>query len=237
TTHFDVNARGSVIGIVDPRSFATRMKVDDTDRPVEVVRTLKRAGKPDVPYVTRFRYTLEGKLKQQDHDLQDDAGTPLFDGREVHFYRYDDAGLLVRESFGGLDAALWLVGRYTYDAEGLPARSISLGGSITRFQYDPRRLLVATTKGFETPEASTEHIRYDGDGRRRAVIDGRGSVIRYDYDEFGRVSAIVQVVDHPVGLPDDRPLQLRQGHTRRFTYNALDKVVLERFFEWRSKDS
>jgi RHS repeat-associated protein len=237
TTYFDVNARGSTTEITDPHSFVTQMKIDTTDQPSEVIRVLVRKGKSAVAYLTHFKYTLEGKVKLKDHDLQDEEGNSLFDGHQIHSYRYNDIGQLVRESLGGLDPTKWLVTRHIYNSEGLPTRRISAGGSITHFNYDPRRLLIATTRGFGTPEASTERTRYDGDGRKSATVDGRGNVTRYDYDKFGRVNAIVQIVDHPVGAPDDRALKEREGHTRRLTYDALDNAVLERFFEWRGQNS
>jgi RHS repeat-associated protein len=233
TTRFEVNVRGVTTRVFDPRAAITQMKIDTTDQPIEVTRTLK----PGVSYSTRFTYTLEGQVRRKDRDLQDDGGHPLLDGHELHFYHYNDTGLLVRVNFGDLDPSSWLATRHIYNAEGLPSRTISPGGSVTHFRYDPRRLLVATTRGFGTPEASTERTRFDGDGRKRATVDGRGNVTRYDYDIFGRVIAIVQVADAPVDTPDDRVLSVREGHTRLLTYDVLDNIVLERFFEWRSSNS
>jgi len=237
TTSFDVNARGVHIAVTDPRSFSTSMKIDTTNQPTEVTHVLVRQGKPAIAYTTSFTYTLEGKVKRQDRPAQDDEGNALLDGHEIHYHRYNDTGLLIHEDVGGLAPNTWLRTRHVHDAEGLLQRTISPGGSVTHFHYEARRLLVATTHGFGTPEAATERIRYERDGRKRATVDGRGNVTRYDYDSFGRVRTVVQIVDRPVGSVDDRPLQVRQGHTRLFIYDKLDQVTEETFFEWRAPDT
>jgi RHS repeat-associated protein len=233
TTQFDVNRRGIVVQVTDPRLAVSTMRIDSTGRPLEIVRTVN----PNVSYSTRLKYTGQVKVRRQERDIRDDSGNPLLEGIEVQSYSYSDTELLLTESVGGPDPATWLTTRHSYNSEGLPTRKISPGGSVTQLRHDPRRLVVAMTRGFGTPEAVTDRTRYDKDGRRRAVVDGRGNITRSDYDAFGRVTAAVQVIDRPVGAADDRPLQARQGHTRLFTYDKLDHVTSERFFEWRAPDT
>ena len=232
-TTFVVNRRGVPRAITDPRGAITERVLDSTDEPVQTKRTLK----PGVAYHTTFKYTPQVKLRRQQRELLDDTGTPLPDGSEIRGQLYNDSEQLVRESLGSPDPTTWLATRHIYNEYGSPTRSISPGGSVTHLRYDPRRLVVATTLGFGMPEAVTDRIFYDIDGRKRAIVDGRGNVTRFDYDVYGRQIATTQIVDLPPGSPDNRPLPSRQGHVRLLTYDNLDNVNSERFFEWRAPNT
>jgi len=242
TTSFGVNARGANIKLTDPRGGVMRftldaggpLALDARDLPVRAERVLQRMGASEVVYATTYRYNSEGKIKREEHEIKDDSGTPLGEGLEVRFSHYGDTGQLLRESIGGPDARTWLATRHVYDGEGLRTRIITPLGNIVHMRYDAERRGIATTRGFGTSDASTSRVRYDLAGRKRAEVDPLGHVVRYDYQAFGRIKRVVQVVDVPDQTGDTRPLATREGHTRVFAYDKLGNVTLERFFEWNS---
>ncbi len=237
-TDFVINRRGGRTQTTDPRLNTTIMKLDSTDQPIEVVRTLV----PGVQYTTEFNYTGQGRIRRRTRALETEMGTPvLFNGvplgPEVESFSYSDTEQPLRHRIGDLNARTWLTTRHTYNTDGLPSRHFTPGGSITQIRYDRRHLPMTTEEGWGTPEAITSRIFYDPDGRKVATRDGRGNVTRFVYDGFGRLAQTIQVVDRPVGAADPRPLDQRRGHTTVLQYDKLDNVVLERFFQWEPGDT
>lgn len=235
TTTFDVNARGVRIRAIDARGSETRWTIDAQDLPTRVSRVLARSGGAEVELATTYLYTHEGKVRRRERPVVDDTGATL-GPTQTAFYRYGETGLLLRESLGAADARTWLSTRHVYDGEGRRTRTIQPTGRTVRLKYDVQGRVTATTRGFGSPEAATSRATYSLDGLLRATLDARGNATIHSYDDLGRLIRSVQVVDVPVETRDARPLQLRQGHTRMFTRDALDNIVLERFFEWLAPD-
>lgn len=231
TTTYDVNARGAPIKITNANGAVTLYERDHRDQPLSVTRLLERPGRPAIRYQTRTRYTAEGKPRRIERDLLDDDGLPLGGGVEVRLLAYNDSGQVVRDSIGGVDRSRHLVTRNVYDAEGKLVRTISPGNAITRTRRDRLGRPLETTRAFATSSASTTRFVYDVAGRTIAEIDARGHVTRREYDEFQRTTKIVRVFDRPPGV-DARPLDLREGHTHCYHYDARGNVTLERVFGW-----
>jgi YD repeat-containing protein len=91
THFFQVNRRGIPVSTTDPCGAITRQVLDTTDQPVKVTRSLK----PNVDYVTKYRYTGQAKVFRTESEIADDTGAPvLVDGTPlgsvVRQYRYTD---------------------------------------------------------------------------------------------------------------------------------------------------
>jgi RHS repeat-associated protein len=230
---FKINTRGVKLKITDARLNSIEYKIDSTDLPVSIKKNLTST----VGYETNFKYTREGKVKWNTREVRDESGNLIFTDPETMYYRYNDFGLMTSQRIGGSDFNLMLRTKKVYNAEGLPERVISPGGSVTHLHYNQKRLGTEVITGFGTPEAVYTSIKYNGDGKKTSEKDAAGNTTRFDYDTFGRLISTVKVVDIAVGVDDQRSLAIRQGHTEIVKYDKLNSIVEERFFEWQQPNT
>lgn len=207
-TAFEVNDVGIVTSVINPRQVQTRQTVNELNQVIDTV-----SGGPG--YRTRSFFDKNGLLERQERDNLDDAGQPSPDGDEVKTYKYDEQNNLVHETRGGNDLTKHHVILHRYDGSDKRIETILPLGNNICFKYDERLLPKATTRGASSAIASTTRILYDGDGRKIAVIDGRGNISRFFYDTFNRVVSATDAL----------------GNVQQNEYDKLGNVTVTRFFE------
>jgi RHS repeat-associated protein len=210
TTTYDVNDEGIATSVLNPRRVQTKFVVNELNQTIETI-----FGGPG--YRTRSFFDQNGLLERQERDNLDDAGQPLPDGDEVKTYKYDEQNNLVRETKGGADLTKHHIVRHRYDSSDKRVETILPCGNNIRFKYDERLLPRATIRGASSPIASTVRVHYDGDGRKIAIIDGRGNVSRFTYDTFNRIVSATDAL----------------GNVQQSEYDKLGNVTVTRFFERR----
>jgi RHS repeat-associated protein len=207
-TVFEVNDLGIVTSVINPRQVQTRQTVNELNQVIETV-----SGGPG--YRTRSFFDKNGLLERQERDNLDDVGQPSPDGDEVKTYKYDEQNNLVRETRGGNDLTQHHVTLHRYDGSDKRIETILPLVNNIRFEYDERLLPKATIRGASSTIASTTRMLYDGDGRKIAVIDGRGNISRFTYDTFNRVVSATDAL----------------GNVQQNEYDKLGNVTVMRFFE------
>jgi RHS repeat-associated protein len=208
TTVYTVNDIGIRTEIRNPRGVPTMFAINPLDQV-----TQRTSGGPG--FRTRYFYDRNGQVERQERDNLDDHGVASPDGDEVRTYRYDEQNNLLAAGTGGRDPGSRHVTRYRYDAADCRVAAILPLGNVERYDYEERQLLRATTRGASGPQPATTRVRYDGDGRKTVLTDGRGNDKVYRYDAFGRVVATTDVL----------------GGVEQVQYDKSDNVLLRRFFE------
>jgi len=206
-TTFDVSDVGIATSVLNPRGVKTNFVINELNQTIETI-----SGGPG--YRIRALYDKNGLLKRQERDNLDDVDRPSPDGDEVKTYKYDEQNNLVRETRGGNDLTKHHVTRYRYDSSDKRVETILPRGNNIRIKYDERLLLKATIRGASSAMASTTRILYDGDGRKIAVIDGRGNISRFAYDSFNRVVSTTDAL----------------GNVQQSEYDKLGNITATRFF-------
>ncbi len=211
STRYDVNSVGLTLSVQNPRGVRTTFVVNELNQTTERI-----TGGPG--YKTRYFYDRNGLLERQESDNLDDRGQPSADGNDVKTYKYDELGNLRQEASGAANLTRRHVTRHRYDASDCRVETVFPMGNRVRFGYEERSLLRSTTRGALSDEASTTRVLYDADGRKVALIDGRGNCTTYEYDTFGRLTSVTD------------PL----GGVAQQVYDKLGNITLRRFFEWTS---
>jgi RHS repeat-associated protein len=210
-TTYEVNDVGIPVKITNPRGAQTRIVVNELNQIIETI--LDGPG-----YRARAFFDRNGLIERQELDHIADLGGPSADGDDVSTYRYDAQNNLLRETRGGRDLTMHHLIKHSYDAADKRVETVLPCGNSVRFLFDERLLPTSTVRGASSVVASTMGIRYDGDGRKTASVDGRGNVTRYEYDTFDRVTATIDAL----------------GNVEQYRYDKLGNVVIARFFERRS---
>lgn len=213
-TTFEVNEVGFVTSATNPRHAQTKQTVNELNQVIETI-----SGGPG--FRARSFFDKNGLLERQERDNLDDTGLPSPDGNEVKTYKYNEQNNLIRESIGGQDIKKHHVIRHRYDCSDKRIETILPMGNKIQYKYDERLLPNATIRGAASPIASITKTICDKDGRKIAVIDGRGNVSRFDYDTFNRV---IQATD-------------ALGNVQQSEYDKLGNVTITRFFEQKEDGS
>jgi YD repeat-containing protein len=104
------------------------------------------------------------------------------------------------DNFGDLRTSTDPLGHITtreYDPDRNLAKLTDAKNNVTQYTYDLANELKAVTRGYGTPQATTETTDYNPDGAILDQIDGKGNKVSYGYDPLARVTS--QIVD-PTGL-------------------------------------
>ncbi len=161
-TTYEVDERGNVEAIIDPRGVRHEQVYNELDQLVEerLATTAANGSEvaPALNYVNRYLYDENGNLEEAQLAYGRDEQTNvryvyglLNEVREIH-----------REITHGGSSS---VERRVYDENGNVREVIGPDGQTTRNEYDERNLLVSMTRGHGSPDAATEHFELDRDGQ------------------------------------------------------------------------
>jgi RHS repeat-associated protein len=203
---YEVNEAGATVAVTNPRGFRSEVIVNEAD---QVIATL---GPPPLSYPTLTSYDATGRMERSWQVLDPPVGGERF---AATVRTYDEQNNLLSETVGVGAAAL--ATRHFYDASDRRVRTVFPRGNDVRYQYDERNLMIAVIRASCTPDESILRSRFDGDGRKVALIDPLGRETRSAYDALGRVVAVTDAL----------------GHVQRIEYDKRGAPTHEFFFERR----
>ncbi len=192
-TAFDVEERGNVTAVTDPRGVRHESVYNEVDWLVESTQAASGATSaldpeglaPALGFKTAYLYDEIGQVIEERLPAGDDGTSFTRVQRD-----YGVLGQLLeerREVTAG--AGDWISTQRTYD-ENFNLRSITgPEGEVTEQTFDERNLLEAVTRGSGTPEAATELSAYDSEGNRTLFTDAVGHSLTTAFDGFGRVKS------------------------------------------------
>jgi RHS repeat-associated protein len=190
-----VDARGRLIALLDDRGICQELRWDSLNRQVE------RRGQGGI--VERFTYDSEGRV----HEHRVIAGG----NQSVRSYTYDSSGNIATFQ----DERKGMV-HYTYDPLDRLREARKDGSLVEAYDYDGNNGIRATHRGSRLSAAggktvrdgvrelaygedgalmairmgpSAQSLKHDVNGRLVKVIQPDGTIIRYEYDPFGRRTA------------------------------------------------
>ena len=249
TTHFEYNARGHVVRVVDPRGNDTLLTRNQLD---EVVR----ASSPTVNGARNehdFIYDANDNVVRIDVQNRDENGalganthfsrTWSYDFRNFPTQRADEinatttrsiqfaydgnrnlALLTLPEAASGADRSN--IVRVQYDERDLPFRTIGAAGaavqSTTQFDYDANGSLLQRSQGLESAPRLTRYS-YDGFDRPIGLLDAGGNTAALIRDGMGNVTRV-----EIMGNAEPLPAPTRQLFTADYSYNELNRLTSSR---------
>ena len=244
-TDFEYDAAGNRTAVVDPNRHRKEFEYDDTNRLVRTVfpdltdrlvayDTLGRrisetdqAGK-----TTQFRYDALGRLVkvidallQETDYVYDELGnrTRQVDANDhVTRFEYDALGRRTARVLPSDERE-----SMAYHLDGTPASHTDLSGVTRTFAYDSNRRL--TRRAY--PDGSDVSFTYTATGRRKTVIDARGTT-SYSYDLLDRQTEKVDPTGYKLSYAYDEAgnrthLTATVGvevYTTAYTYDALNRL-------------
>ncbi len=191
-TAFDVDARGNVTAVTDPRGVRHESVYNEVDWLVESTQAASGAASdhdpeglaPALGYKTAYLYDEVGQLIEERLPAGDDG---------TSFARVQrDYGVLgeVLEERREVAAESFVTTTTEYDAAFNPIRVTLPEGNIEEWDYDSRNLPQFHRRGLGTgalPAPLQTEMLYNADGERVGTIDGRGLGWERKLDGFGRL--------------------------------------------------
>ncbi len=173
-------------------------------------------------------YNTLGQVVKQEH--MDRAGNQVF-----YHYEYDDVGRMLssKNPLGHTET-------YTYDSEGRLIAKKGVSDDVTwHYSYDACGHVIKETEKHTDGLTLTTEYEYDLLGRKTAVIDPYGNIVRYEYDALDRITKIAYpaIYDHkgnkktPVKTYSYSNLGSKVtetdevGNITKTTYNAIGKIT------------
>ena len=180
TTRYEVDARGNVTAVTDPRGTRHTSVYNELDW---LVADTAAAGA--LNYTTTYVYDEDGQATEvrEPYGLggetaaTDTAYGPL--GEVLTVTRHI-------EPTGGVATT-----SYQYDKNRNPTKVTDPMGHVTATVYDERNQSMSRTMGQGSAEAVTESYAYDQEGHLLTRTDGRGNAWTSEYDGYGRLAASV----------------------------------------------
>ncbi len=267
TTTATYTAAGDVLTVDGPLAGAadtTRAYYDTMRRPLGTIGADPDGGGPLPNRAVRANYDPQGRLASQDYGTaagQGDASLAAMTVRQTVAATFDAAGRTISTtlSAGGTayarsETGYDLAGRVTCAAQRMNPAAFGSGTSacdpgpagsfgadrVTRTAYGPLLPTMSVTRGYGTPEASTESITYGATGKPATVTDAMNNVTAFIYDGFDRLSqkqlpAAPQGAnasngnDHEEYGYDENgnmtAMRKRDGRLLVFAYDALDRPI------------
>ena len=184
TTELGYDWCGNVTTVWDGKKNATRFFYDAQSR------LLRLVSRGPANHEVLIRRDANGNLldaKTSFRYQHYDPGTHKIAAQSstvTHHFQYDVLNQIVRRSVvaGGRE----IVESFARDTNENIVRKIQPLGNVSEFRFDERNLLVERHLGVGSKDHIVIRYTYTPNGRRSSVIDGRGGVIRYDYDGFHR---------------------------------------------------
>jgi len=167
TTRYTYNVVGQATSVQDPRLNTTTMTVNDLD---QVTRTTAPA-----PLGYTVDYTFDGNdnMSQIDTANVDENGVPYPNGTLTASFTYDTLDNVLTET-REIDGATNAVTAYAYDLEENLETATLPELNQVKLVYNNRDLVSSTTRGFGSPDASTETMTYDGNRNVLEHVHGEG---------------------------------------------------------------
>jgi|GEM_PF-3244127 len=199
---------GNLIRSVDGRGNDTILEVNELNQVVSC------GLEQPFRFETRFFYDANDNVTRKEVANVDVNG-PDLDGFVTTDYEYNilnDRTATHRE----VSTKLTLTTRFDYDRNQNLTRVTQPEGNVVFTRYDERDLPYTITRGFESDEASTITMTYDGNGSLAQLLDaadnngdGQGETTIYRYDGYDRQVSVIDAV----------------GNETRTTYDPLGNIV------------
>jgi len=253
TTTYAYNDRGNLASVTDPRGNTTYLEYDERNRPIAWINALGQQYKvlrgfmdqdgneyalaPDGTAVsftydaqrrlmaieegyTQFEHTAEGISTVSDPALV----------RQTAF-QYDSAGRLAGYQRFGLDQSgeeitVGPAVEFSYDDLG-KVTAIQVGGQLAQQrEYDALGRLT----GISDPLGHQLDLTYD-DAHRLTAVTGATGLVRYTYDDLGRVAQVVGPMGQTTGYEYDGRGNLTQvaeanGAVTCYEYDGRGNLIL-----------
>ena len=126
-----------------------------------------------------------GLLQSNVFDIDDHVSSATDAEGVVTTMTHDLAGRITWREFPDLGQEIF---RYTTNVAALTSYTDPLG-RVTRFTYDALGRKASVVAGSGTADAVTNAYTYNGAGDLLTLRDGRGNVVSWTYDAYGRVTA------------------------------------------------
>ncbi|MBL4850239.1 MAG: RHS repeat protein, partial [Planctomycetes bacterium] len=198
---------GNLTKILSPRGITTEIEYNAYNEPVvtilatDVTQAIMRGTllptARALAYRTRNHLDHNGRIVHSEIENRD--GNTVGVGAYVdRFLTYDILNKVVTAS-NEVDATTSLTTQYRYDANQNRVLTTFPEGNQNKAEYDERDLVLRSTRGFGSPEASTIDLTYDRNGNLVTTLDAEDSdrdgfreTTTYTFDGFDRQ---VQVLD------------------------------------------
>jgi YD repeat-containing protein len=180
---FRWDAYGNKVTVFDSAQNAARRSYDAMGRLEAVVGREPFADRVD------YRYDQNGNEIESFQPFErlelDDAGEPTTRAAILRELRtYDALDNLVERTIAGTGTRV--TERFIRDADERVVRIVHPKGSISKFEYDERDLVVAITRAAGTSDAATERRTYTRNGFLQTKTDTNGHTTTYHHDGYGR---------------------------------------------------
>jgi RHS repeat-associated protein len=183
-TSYEVDDLGRVTRTIEPYGATTEVVYTTFDAPklVTLPEIVPDAVRPTIAYqYDRNRQVIETREEIILHD-----GSPHPDGVAIQRFDYDDYGRLVGHRAGSAADPEARLHDIVLDGAGLRVRAIDGNRNSTVYTYDERLLTASITRGWGTPEETTQRFRYNASAEIVEIVDGRGFSMVTERDGFGR---------------------------------------------------
>ncbi len=241
-TTYSYDAMGNVTSVTNPRGVTTIQQYDSMNRlsASSLPPAGGFAGTDQRPATTRYTHDGEGNLVAE-RDAADHTTIFAFDARNQRVAITQPVPEIAY-SPGAPDVIPAVpVTTYSYDAWGNLRSSRDPLGAVVSYQYDLFRQNTRMSEpapGTLQHEAPVTHFIYDAAGQlleSREGVGGQWQVIRYEYDDLGRVRHLQQPADangrHPetvfsYDLRDNLVGKLEPGNRlTSFRYDDRDRLI------------
>ena len=246
TTHFEYNARGHVVRVVDPRGNDTLFTRNQLDEVVRASSPVVNGARNECDFICDANDNVV-RLDVQNRDENGALGsnthfgrTWSYDFRNFPTQRVDEiaAGttrsfqfgydgnrnltlLALPEAANGADP--FNIVRWQYDERDLPFRTIGAPGaavqSTTQFDYDANGSLLQRSQGLESVPRITRYS-YDGFDRAIGMLDAGGNTAALTRDGMGNVTHV-----EIMGNAEPLPAPTRLLFTADYSYNELNRLT------------
>ena len=254
TTHFEYDARGNVVRVVDPRGNDTLLTRNQLNEVVRASSPMVNGARNECDLI----YDANDNVVRLDVQNRDENGalgsnthfsrTWSYDFRNFPTQRVDEIDATTTRSFqfaydGNRNLTLltlpeatngadpFNIVRFQYDERDLPFRTIGAAGaavqSTTQFDYDANGSLLQRSQGLESAPRLT-HYSYDGFDRPIGMLDAGGNTAALTRDGMGNVTRL-----EIMGNAEPLPAPTRLLFTADYSYNELNRLTSSRlgFFD------
>ncbi len=193
TTRYEVDPRGNVTAVVDPRGTRHTSTYNELDW---LVSDTQAAGA--LNYKTTYVYDPAGQAIEVREPY--DIGTATA-STETTYGPLGEVLTVARhiEATGTVATTT-----YEYDENRNPTKVTDPDGHVTATAYDDRDQPMSRTMGQGSAAAVTESYAYDEEGRLLTRTDGLGREWKSEYDGYGRLAASIDPLgDRTEQLYDD----------------------------------
>jgi RHS repeat-associated protein len=234
-TSYTYDALDRVIAVTDPLGHSSTTVYDAFGR---VISSTDANGNP-----TNYTYDLLGRLLTQT-DAESDMTEYTYDDLGNRLTITDPNDHTTNTAYDALNRAVTVTdpnGHATttaYNANGNVTSVTDPLSHTTSFTYDDLGRQVSASD----PLGNTTESVYDADGNRTQLIAPDDTVTKYEYDAIGRLTAVVE--NYRPGLTPTVEINVRteytydatgnrltildgNGHTTDFTYDDLNRLVVE----------